>query len=400
MPIPARRPRSAFGARLLAILSIALALGSGCANCRLRAESPDLRPCDDGFAYTQDGWMLGVRHVRPLVPDPDKDPVVLCHGLGLNGTFWTIPERHLAQLLADHGYEVFIPDMRGSGASRKVGRVGEINDLLRQTIIPEIGAGSWTMDDQANYDVPAILDYVEQATGRPRVNWVGHSLGGMLMFAHLETTDRPGRIATFVGMGCSTDLTTVPQTEMIRANFGLRLIAHLFSTSRFARPMQYHRPPGLATIDKFYYTAENVDKQTVDRVYGYTLEDLSGRALKQMDPWLKAGHLTSADGTIDYANHLDRIQNPTLLIAGDGDIMVDIPSTEATFAKLGSPDKTLLRFGKKEGHVDDYGHCDLVWSRHAPDEIFPEIVKWLDRHKPGSIWAWERAGRPSPQDRP
>lgn len=397
MPIPAQRPRLAIGARLLAILSIALAMGSGCATCRLQAEAPDLRPCEDGFAYTKDGWILGIRHIRPLVPDPDKDPVVLCHGLGLNGTFWTITDRHLAQNLADHGYDVFIPDMRGSGASRQAGKLGQINTALRQTLIPEIGAGGWTMDDQANYDVPAILDYVEQTTGRPRVNWVGHSLGGMLMFAHLETTDRPDRIATFVGMGCSTDLATTPQTDMVRANFGLRILAHLFSTSRIARPMRNFRPPGLATIDKFYYTAENVDTRTVDRFYGFTLEDLSGKALKQMDPWLKQGRLLSADGSIDYASRLDRIQNPTLLIAGDGDIMVDVPSTEKTFAKLGSPDKTLLRFGKKEGHVDDYGHCDLVWSRHAPDEIFPEIIKWLDRHKPGSIWAWDKSGRPSPQ---
>jgi pimeloyl-ACP methyl ester carboxylesterase len=370
----------------------------GCATCRLQAEWPDLRPCEDGLAYTSDGWKLGIRRVRPLVPDPAKDPVVLCHGLGLNGTFWTITDRSLAQLLADHGYDVFIPDLRGSGASRRVGKVGEINDVLRQTLIPEIGAGSWTMDDEAFHDVPAILDYVEKVTGKPRVNWVGHSLGGMLMFAHLEVTARPERIATFVGMGCSTDLVVTPQTDMIQANFGLRVLSHVMSTSRFARPMRHYRPSGLASIDKFYYSAENVDQSTVSRFYGYTLEDLSGAALKQMDPWLRKGRLLSADGAVDYASHLDRITTPTLFIAGDGDIMVDTPSMEATFAKLGATDKTLLHFGKKQGHVDDYGHCDLVWSRHAPDEVFPEIIKWLDRHKPGSIWAWEQG--PTPPARP
>jgi hypothetical protein len=33
--------------------------------------------------------------------------------------------------------------------------------------------------------------------------------------------------------------------------------------------------------------------------------------------------------------------------------------------------------------VDDYGHCDLVWSRHAPREIFPPIIDWLDQRQPG-----------------
>ncbi len=46
-----------------------------------------------------------------------------------------------------------------------------------------------------------MLDYVKTATGHDRVNWVGHSLGGMLMIAHLEQTDRPDRIANFVDMG-------------------------------------------------------------------------------------------------------------------------------------------------------------------------------------------------------
>ena len=86
---------------------------------------------------------------------------------------------------------------------------------------------------------------------------------------------------------------------------------------------------------------------------------------------------------------LGEITTPTLLIAGDGDIMSDIASTELTFAGLGSPDKTIMRFGKSHGHVEDYGHCDLVWSRHAPKEIFPPLIDWLDQRQPGPA--------PSPQ---
>jgi hypothetical protein len=93
--------------------------------------------------------------------------------------------------------------------------------------------------------------------------------------------------------------------------------------------------------------------------------------------------MLSADGSIDYAARLGEITTSTLLIAGEEDIISDIPSTELTFAGLGSPDKTLLKFGKSNGHVADYGHCDLVWSRHAPREIFPPLIDWLDQHQPG-----------------
>src|SRR4051812_49537745 len=142
--------------RIVYTLGLLCAGVAGCATMRRKAPTPDLRPCTDGYAYTADGWRLGVRHLRPDRPDPDKLPVVLCHGLGLNGTFWTItdPKSYLpAQLLA-RGYEVFIFDFRGSGESARVGAVGEINARLRQTFLLEIGERRWNVDEIARYDVP------------------------------------------------------------------------------------------------------------------------------------------------------------------------------------------------------------------------------------------------------
>jgi pimeloyl-ACP methyl ester carboxylesterase len=373
-------PRSRLALALLALVG---AVGPGCASIRWHAPLADLRPCGEEFAYTRDGWKLGIRHIRPEYPDPGKLPVVLCHGLGLNGTFWTITDDHLARQLADRGYHVFIPDMRGSGASRPVGLKGKVNSALRQTPLLEIGDGDWTVDDEIRYDVPAILDHVRDETGSARVNWVGHSLGGMLMFGFLETSPEAWRIANFVGMGSTITLADVPQTKMLKANRALRGLMRLVSTGRIAQPMMFYRLPGLAKIDRFYYTAANVDRRTISRFYGYTLENPGRGALHQLDPYLERGHFVSADGTVDYAQRLGEITTPTLLIAGDGDIMSDVASTEMTFDGLSSPDKALMRFGRLEGQVDDYGHCDLVWSRHAPREIFPVLIDWLDPRQPG-----------------
>jgi hypothetical protein len=157
----------------------------------------------------------------------------------------------------------------------------------------------------------------------------------------------------------------------------------------------YARFPGLDRIDQFYYTSANVDRETTKRFYGYTLEDPGRSALKQLAPYLKYGHFLSADGRVDYAAKLDKVNAPTLLVAGEADVMSDIPSTELTFAAIGSSDKTLMRFGKRDGQVADYGHCDLVWSRYAPREIFPPVIDWLDSHQPGVA-----PQRPSAQGEP
>lgn len=361
---------------------VSLALGPGCATMRDNAPSADFRPCSDAFIATRDGWQLGVRHIRPAVPDPNKLPVVLCHGLGLNATFWTITENHLPAQLAARGYEVFLFDFRGSGNSTRQGRLARLNARLRQTPFREAGEGNWTVDDIVRDDVPAVLDYVRRKTGREQVNWVGHSLGGMLMFPYLENPANAERIASFVGMGSTITLANAPARDMLRANRGLRILTRVASPGRLGRPLMYLRFPGLDRIDQFYYTSENVDKLTVARFYGYTLEDTGRSALRQLDPYLEFGHFVSADHKTDYAARLTSVTTPTLLIAGEADCMSDIPSTELTFKALASPDKLLLRFGKRDGQIADYGHCDLVWSRYAPQEIFPPLIDWLDRHQP------------------
>jgi hypothetical protein len=75
--------------------------------------------------------------------------------------------------------------------------------------------------------------------------------------------------------------------------------------------------------------------------------------------------------------------------------MSDVRSTDLTLRALGSADKTLMRFGRAEGHVADYGHCDLVWSRYAPKEIFPPLIDWLDARQP--VVASPQQPLPAPQ---
>jgi lysosomal acid lipase/cholesteryl ester hydrolase len=372
---------------------------SGCATMRYRASDADLRPCTDGFAATADGWMLGVRHFRPAVIDPNKRPVVLCHGLGLNGTFWTIADDDLPSQLVARGYQVFVFDTRGAGGSYQLGARGKVNSALRQTPLKEIGEGEWSMDDLVQYDVPAVLDYVRTVTGQEQVDWVGHSLGGMLMYAFLEVSPHRDRIATFVSMGSAPLLANPTDPKLIRATRNLRMLLRYSSTGRWARPLMLYRPPGLSRVDKYYFADHNVDTRTVSRFYGYTLEAPSRMAFKQLSSYLEDGHLLSADGKIDYAARIGEITTPTLFIVGDADLVADVPSSVITFNGLGSTDKTMLRFGAAEGHYGDYGHCDLVWSRHAPREVFPPLIDWLDRHQPGTAASPQKPthAMPSPQ---
>jgi pimeloyl-ACP methyl ester carboxylesterase len=385
--------------RLWAFCALAVWLLPGCATVRYHEPNRDLRPCTDGFAETVDGWRLGIRRYRPAQPDPGKHPVVLCHGLGLNGSFWTLTENHLPGQLAARGYEVFVVDLRGSGASQRTGLIGRINARLRETPLLEIEESRWTVDDQSFYDVPAILEYVRATTGDSQVNWVGHSLGGMLLFPYLEFARGPQRIAAFVAMGSPLVMSTAPDRDMVKSNRRLRVLLSLVSTGRLARPLMYVRPSFLAKIDSYYYTRANVDRLTIDRFYGFTLENPGRGALKQLDPYLEFGHMVSADGRVDYVTRLGEVRVPIVYLAGEGDVLAPMPGIIQTFAMTGSVDKSLIRFGRRDGHYADYGHCDLVWSRYAPIEIFPVIGDWLDSRQPSAVLGRAQpsaqAGRPA-----
>ena len=81
-----------------------------------------------------------------------------------------------------------IVDMRGSGSSHRIGAIGRVNQVLRQTPFNELRESHWTVDDQVKYDIPAILDYVQKETGSARVNWVGPKLSSLIRL----TAARPG----------------------------------------------------------------------------------------------------------------------------------------------------------------------------------------------------------------
>jgi hypothetical protein len=44
----------------------------------------------------------------------------------------------------------------------------------------------WTWDQLADYDLPAVLEFVYNRTGGMKVHYVGHSLVIMLNFMHIE----------------------------------------------------------------------------------------------------------------------------------------------------------------------------------------------------------------------
>ncbi len=142
--------------------------------------------------------------------------------------------------------------------------------------------------------------------------------------------------------------------------------------------------PGMAHIDRFYYSNENVDRSTISRFYGYTLEDTGAGALRQLDPYLEFGHMLSADRRIDYSARLGEVTTPTLMIAGDGDIMSDVRSTELTFDGTRKPRQDALALRQVQRPRRRLRSLRPCLEPPCAREIFPPLIDWLDQRQPGT----------------
>ena len=131
-------------------------------------------------------------------------------------------------------------------------------------------------------------------------------------------------------------------------------------------------------IDQFYYTAKTSiagrARDFTDTRWKTPAPALRCRAYLRRPP-------TSADGgsTTGAAG-----RNQRAGAHGGRGPRFDLGRTvdAETFDSLGSADKPSSS-SASNGHIADYGHCDLAWSRYAPKEIFPVMIEWLDRRQPG-----------------
>ncbi|XP_034240332.1 lipase 1-like [Thrips palmi] len=128
-------------------------------------------PVETHVVTTPDGYLLELHRI-PSSPKagnataPHRTPLLLAHGMGSSDEQWLVPTPNLAFILADHGYDVWLTNYRGSFYGR---RHTSINPKS-----PEFWDFSW--HENGVIDQPAMMDYVLEVTKRPKLVMIGHSM--------------------------------------------------------------------------------------------------------------------------------------------------------------------------------------------------------------------------------
>lgn len=315
-------------------------------------------PAEDHEVETADGEVLRLRHVAPQGPEVDAPPVMLLHGLAANHRAFHLRERSLAEWLAGRGHDVWLPELRGHGASTVAGY-------------------DWRLDDYLREDLPAILEAMREHTGEDSVQWVGHSMGGVLLFCYgILEPDNP--VERGVTIGSALDY-SVGETGFRRL-LELRPIIERFDKIPYGELM-YLLAPALGRApgapESFNVWPSNIEDEVMRAVHARCFHDIPTSLLTSLATTFESRGLRLASG-FSFLDHTDRFRIPVRLVGGSRDAQVSPEALAWTADALAGPAEVTIH-GPERGDAEHYGHWDLLVGRRAPAETWPEIADWLEQ---------------------
>lgn len=304
---------------------------------------------------TEDGQRLVLRRLR-IESDPELPPVMLLHGLGANHHTFHFAERSLAEWLAARGHDVWLPELRGHGSSTTTDY-------------------DWRIDEYLLHDIPALLNEIRRQTGREDVRWVGHSMGGVLLYCYgimhpEEPINRGLAIASALDYSVGSTgfrglLKLRPLIEAIPA-IPWGTLTHLLA------PAIGRGVP----LERFNVWPTNIEPKITRRIHARVFHSIPTSLLHSLSTTFEDEGFRLADG-FEFVTNSQNLSFPVRLIAGSQDQQVSVDAIHHTSGLIGE-NASVRVFGREYGEVDDYGHFDLILGRRAQVEVWPEIASWLE----------------------
>ena len=245
--------------------------------------------------WTLPGGLVATRSVldtgHPDAPAAGP-PVVLVHGFGQNRYTWHTSHRSLTAFLAADGCEVFNLELRGHGLSHAAGHPAGFQDYVED------------------------ISIFARVLGQPAF-WIGHSLGGAVIYAAATRTPMRGIIglaALFRFAQANRLLKLLCQISRVAANgpaasiklrLAGRLLARLYSLSDiagYAFPISGWAPG-------------SIEEDLLHERLEYGFDRISLTVWSDMSRW-------GTEGRFDYEDEWRAVRTPLLVLAGDLDHLV------------------------------------------------------------------------------
>jgi pimeloyl-ACP methyl ester carboxylesterase len=333
-------------------------------------------PDEIHFARTTDGWRIAVyryRPERPLESEPGSTngapparaaPLLLVPGIGANHyNFDLTDETSLARYLSGRGWDVWVVELRGRGLSTR----------------PRLFSGlryDWSFDEYAERDLPAAAATVARVTGEPRLHLIGFSTGALASYAFLADSHRETEVASLVSIAGPATFRRAGTHVSGRVVRNLRWLRHRFLMRVLAPISGYWHPSPIQLI----HNPENMEGEIQRRAMVNLIANFSRNELLQYGDWLLHDVFRSIDHRRDYRAELQRIEVPTLFLAGARDLLAPPDAVKEAFSAVSSRDKRFFILSRAQKASVNYGHFDMLLGPHARDDVYPVVAEWLAAH--------------------
>jgi polyhydroxyalkanoate synthase len=320
-----------------------------------------LRATEVHTVSTPDLWNLRLcRYRRGRAPG---EPVLLVHGANANHHNFTSPE---GACLIDHlvgkGYDCWAVDLRG----------------CRSATPPfEHSPDEPDMDDFLLKDLPAVLAHIHKRTGYDQVHWIGHSMGGMLLYAYAQHFGT-AQIASGTTLGAPIGFDGVRMRKPVELVFILRWFRPLVgAVLRSVIPFALLAGRGFSL---FPVNLRNRPKGMGVGHFFNMIEDPLPRVLTELGFQINRKIWRMNQDQLDVKAGLATMPLPLMAVCGVRDPFTPLPEVRAFIDRLPTDDKQLLVCGREFGHKHDYDHCDLAFGEEGAREVFEPVSRWLAAH--------------------
>ena len=341
------------------------------------------------------------RYINTIWILTSKDPlnrngesVVLQHGL-LDGAFtWLILEQDsLAKKLCDEGYIVYLPYIRGTQFSRS-----------HLDYDSSLNSDYWefSFDQMAQYDLPAIINYIKKRDKVEKITYIGHSQGTLIYFlAYMNNPEfLEKNIKKYVALGTVPNVNNAPHFLIkLFEKSGILNLVPVKNFMTFPKEMGQILVPFCTSKAKAlcykilsvsFGGLEDTGRIDYERLgKNIFLYEPGGTSLRNMKHWIqiykakrvqKYDYGTKTKNLLHYgtiyppAYDLKKMKNysiPSLMTISDADPFANPQDTLDFIDNI--ENKNIVEILS----LTNYNHIDYFWADSAIEEIFPKVINFI-----------------------
>lgn len=332
----------------------------------------------------------------------NKGPILFLHGLCVTSRIFSLDtiDKSVVEFFCEHGYDMWVPDLRFSVA---------IPSHRKPT----------HMNDSAEQDLPPAIDFILKETGSPDLQVYAHCIGSLtihiaLLGGHVERKKIRSLVASqsgfcmistaanhakanvhldniatafgFAGLNAYTDKNDHYREKLMSA-IGKNLARSTLNHSNQCQSVVCHRITAMFGLMWEHRNLNDNTHDTLTEWFGFGHAEYyrhlavtfrKGRLtdLKGNDVYTPDFHAKNRLKSTRYRKALQNLDLPILYYVGSLNKGWDINATKQSYirCKEVNPHQHYEWF-----EVPEYGHLDCIMGKEAYKDVYPRILPFLDK---------------------